>query len=132
MEGFNLLSERQTRFVRAYLSGADAAEAAAQAGYSPARARRQGKALLAHPAVAAALAEAAAKAEAEKAAAEGAARVSRERIEKELARIAFAGAEVRDGDRLRALEMLTKLVAPETPEGADGPLSGVVILPAAE
>lgn len=121
-----MLNEKQSRFVRAYLGGADAAEAAAAAGYSAARARRQARALLEKPEIAAALAEA-------KAGRPGAEHVSRDRIESELARIAFAeGTEVRDGDRLRALEMLTKLVAPDGPEGGDGPLTGVVILPAVE
>ena len=128
-----MLSERQTRFVRAYLSGADAAEAAVQAGYSAARARRQGRALLQKPEIAAELAKAEAEAleTAAAKAGDGARRVSRDRIEAELARIAFAGGEVRDGDRLRALEMLTKLLAPEPPEDADAPVCGVVILPAA-
>jgi len=118
-----MLSERQKRFVELYRAGGgDAAEAAAQAGYSPRRARRQARELLRRPEVAAALDAA------ERRRAEG---VSQEKIVRELARIAFAdGEEVRDGDKLRALEMLTKLLPPEG-GGADAAAQrcGVVILP---
>ena len=53
--------------------------------------------------------------------------VSQEKIVRELERIAFAGGEVRDGDKLRALEMLTKLLPSD--DGSDGARTGVVILP---
>ena len=113
-----MLNERQRRFVELCRAGTEAAEAAAAAGYSPRRARRQAGELLRRPEIAAALAE--------KTDAETAGGVTQGRIVRELARIAFADAEVRDGDKLRALEMLTKLLPPGTD---DGPECGVVILP---
>ena len=114
-----MLNEKQRRFVALYRTREDAAQAAAQAGYSPRRAGRQARELLKKPEVAAALAE--------KAPADGTAAVSQEKIVRELARIAFGDGEVRDGDKLRALEMLTKLLP--GPDGADGARTGVVILP---
>ena len=174
-----MLSERQARFVEAYLSGGgrDAAAAAAAAGYSPGRARRQARALLKNPEVAAAL---------QKAAPEPAdAPVQPEQVLRELARIAFAdpadlldgggggdgGAgrsaprrgsgtglklkytprrapgpdgetvmevsmerEVRVGDKLRALELLSKylgLAAAPDGEGEDA-ATGVIVLPEVE
>ena len=111
-----MLNERQRRFVELYRAGGgDAAGAAARAGYSPRGARRQARTLLEKPEVAAALA-------ADEA-------VSQEKIVRELAHIAFGAGEVRDGDKLRALEMLTKLL-PAPADGADdAPATGVVILP---
>ena len=172
-----MLSERQARFVEAYISGAgrDAAAAAEAAGYSPGRARRQARALLKNPEVAAAL---------QKAAPEPAdAPVQPEQVLRELARIAFAdpadlldgdgggdGAntaprrgsgtglklkytprrapgpdgetvmevsmerEVRVGDKLRALELLSKylgLAAAPAGEGEEGS-TGVIVLPEVE
>ena len=113
-----MLNERQRRFVELYRTGGDAAEAAARAGYSPRRARRQARELLRKPEVAAAL-EAAERGRRDE--------VSQEKIVRELERIAFAGGEVRDGDKLRALEMLTKLLPSD--DGSDGARTGVVILP---
>ena len=113
-----MLNERQRRFVELYRTGGDAAEAAARAGYSPRRARRQGRELLQRPEVAAALGPG------KDGRGPG---VSQEKIVRELERIAFAGGEVRDGDKLRALEMLTKLLPSD--DGADGARTGVVILP---
>ena len=171
-----MLSERQARFVEAYISGArrDAAAAAAAAGYSPGRARRQARALLKNPEVAAAL---------QKASSEPAnAPVQPEQVLRELARIAFAdpadllddggggGAntaprrgsgtglklkytprrapgpdgetvmevsmerEVRVGDKLRALELLSKylgLAAAPDGEGEEA-ATGVIVLPEVE
>lgn len=117
------MTERQRRFAEAYSAGADAAQAAAQAGYSPGRAKRQAEALLRRGDVAEAI-------EALRRKRGGA--VTMERIRRELAQIAFSegGKDgARDGDRLRALEMLTKLLPPDAPDedGAQG--CGVVILP---
>ena len=114
------MNERQRRFAELYRLCGDAPAAAVRAGYSPPRAA----ALLKKP-------ESAAAAGADRtdgpAAKDGAEGVSQTRIVRELARIAFDNADVRDGDRLRALEMLTKLLPPEG--GDDGPPCGVVILP---
>lgn len=118
--GSGLLTEMQRRFIEAFRVSGDAPKAAVEAGYSPGRARRQAAALLKKPEIALAL-EAARAREAED--------VSITRIRRELARIAFEADEVRDGDRLRALEMLTKLLPPA--EDDDGPACGVVILPEA-
>ena len=127
------MTQRQRRFAETYAGSGDAPSAAIEAGYSPARARRQAAALLKNEAVAAAVAEAkkAAEAEASEAAEESDAgeTVTRARIEAELARIAFGDSAVRDGDKLRALEMLTKLMAQDD-GGDDAPVCGVVILPA--
>ena len=78
-----MLTERQSKFIAALLRGdTDAAAAAAAAGYSPARARRQAAELLRRPEIAEALA--AARDES------GAEAVDKARIVRELARIAFA------------------------------------------
>ena len=114
-----MLSERQRRFVELYRRGDDAAAAAERAGYSPRRARRQARELLRRPEIAAEIDARAAKTGED---------VSQGRIMRELARIAFGEGEVRDGDRLRALEMLTKLLPPDD-GGEDAPRCGVVILP---
>lgn len=124
------MTQRQRRFAETYAGSGDAESAAIAAGYSPARARRQAAALLKNEAVAAAVAEARKAAEAEAPEASDAGEtVTRARIEAELARIAFGDSAVRDGDKLRALEMLTKLMAPDD-GGDDAPVCGVVILPA--
>ena len=97
-----MLTERQRRFVAAYRAngGAAAADGGGQAA-----------------------AEAAVATEARRGP-----EVTQERIVAELARIAFADGETRDGDKLRALEMLTRLLPPDD-GGDDG--RGVVILPEA-
>ena len=116
------MTERQRRFAEAYSAGADAAQAAAQAGYSPDRAKRQAEALLRRGDVAEAI-------EALRRKRGGA--VTMERIRRELAQIAFSegGGAARDGDRLRALEMLTKLLPPDAPDDPGAQGCGVVILP---
>ena len=122
------MTDRQRRFVACCRDGCGAAEAAARAGYSPGRAKRQAKELLRRPEIAQALAAAEAEqARAAEAEAREAAGVSQARIMRELARIAFDNEAVRDGDRLRALEMLTKLLPSDG--GDDAPPCGVVILP---
>ena len=118
------MNERQRRFAELYRLCGDAPAAAVRAGYSPQRAKRQAAALLKKPEIAAAAGADRTDGPAAEDAAEG---VSQTRIVRELARIAFDNADVRDGDRLRALEMLTKLLPPEG--GDDGPPCGVVILP---
>lgn len=123
------MTQRQRRFAEAYAGSGDAPSAAIEAGYSPARARRQAAALLKTAAVAAAVEEARRAADEARRAADAGEKVSRARIESELARIAFGDSAVRDGDKLRALEMLTKLMAPDD-GGDDAPVCGVVILPA--
>ena len=114
-----MLTEMQRRFVEAYRASGDAPKAAVEAGYSPGRARRQAAALLKKPEVEQALDASRTRAAED---------VSITRIRRELARIAFDAEEVRDGDRLRALEMLTKLLPPAETDD-DAPRCGVVILP---
>ena len=158
------MTERQRRFAEEYRQCGDGCAAAVRAGYSAARARRQAKALLRRPEIAALIAVGAdvtidaareagvggtaggaetagvaetaggggdARAGAAEAESGGAGGmpdgVSQKRIVRELARIAFEESEVRDGDKLRALEMLTKLLPPDA--GDDGAAGGVVILP---
>ena len=75
-----MLNEKQTRFIAEYLSApGDPTGAALRAGYSPGRARRQARALLADPAVSAQIERKQADA-----------LVSPERVIRELAKIAFA------------------------------------------
>ena len=115
------MTERQRRFAEEFRRSGDATAAAVRAGYSPARARRQARELLRRPEIAAAAGTSDGP---EGAAADG---ISQARIVRELARIAFGETEVRDGDKLRALEMLTKLLPPDAGDG--GQAAGVVILP---
>ena len=117
-----MLSEKQKRFIAEYARSGDAPAAAVAAGYSARRARRQAGELLRRPEIAAAAAEARET--------EARGGVTLSRVLRELERIAFDSAEVRDGDKLRALEMLTKLFPPDA--GDDGPQTGVVILPEIE
>ena len=114
-----MLTEMQRRFIEAYRASGDAPKAAVEAGYSPGRARRQAGELLRKPEIALAL---------EASRTRAAEDVSITRIRRELARIAFEADEVRDGDKLRALEMLTKLLPPADADD-DAPRCGVVILP---
>ena len=98
--GTDLQNVKRTRFIEEYLSApGDPAGAAIRAGYSPARARRQARALLTDPAMraqierrqaGALLGDAAAQTETGRRRARTEAPVSPERVIRELARIAFA------------------------------------------
>src|SRR5690242_14169496 len=116
------LTECQRAFVREYLSGVNATEAARRAGYSSASASRIAYALLRHPQVAA-LIEEGNERRAEKR------RVTADRVVEELGRMAFAN--IRDyvdwdsvGVRLRDKSLLdpeeTAAIADVEPKGTNG------------
>jgi phage terminase small subunit len=119
------LTERQRAFVREYLTGVNATEAARRAGYSPGSASRIAYALLRHPQVAA-LIEQGNERRAEKR------RITADRVVEELGRMAFAN--IRDyvdwnseGVKLRDKSLLdpeeTAAIADIEPKGANGQLT---------
>jgi len=96
-----MLSERQKRFVDAYVAVPNAADAARRAGYSVAGAKQMGSRLLGHPKVKAAICEALARRAADS-------DVKNEEILRELKVIAFSepSEKYRAVDKLKALELL--------------------------
>jgi phage terminase small subunit len=119
------LTERQRAFVREYLTGVNATEAARHAGYSAGSASRIAYALLRHPKVAV-LIEQGNERRAEKR------RITADRVVEELGRMAFAnirdyvdwnseGVELRDKSLLDPEE--TAAIADIEPKGTNGKLT---------
>jgi phage terminase small subunit len=94
-----MTNAREARFVEEYVTCLNATQAAIRAGYSARTAKQQGSRLLTRPHVAAAVQEAqerhAAKVE-----------VKADEVIRELKVMAFARDDIRDSDKLKALELL--------------------------
>lgn len=95
------LTNKQAAFVREYLIDLNATQAAIRAGYSKKTAGVIGDENLKKPDIANAIRKATQK-RAEKT------EITAERVLTEIGKIAFAGDEVRESDRLRGLELLGK------------------------
>ena len=119
------LTERQRGFVREYLAGINATEAARRAGYSAGSASRIAYALLRHPEVAALVEQGNARRAEKK-------RITADRVMEELGRMAFAnirdyvdwgadGVELRDKSLLDPEE--TAAIADIEPKGTNGKLT---------
>lgn len=96
-----MLTPKQQRFVAEYLKDLNATQAAIRAGYSAKTAEQQGYQLLQKTSVAEAVAEGQRQHTHE-------AGVTAQKVIGELSNIAFALAEERTSDRLKALELLGK------------------------
>ena len=108
------LTERQRRFAEEYLIDLDAAQAAIRAGYAPASAQRRGAALLAAPAVRAAI-------DGEMLRRSERTGITADRVLTELARIAFADPEVPNGQSaLPQVAGLKVKLSPGRERGEDG------------